>query len=104
MVRILVQETLLSQCLSPSRCIKERKRYTASVSMLLGLTKYIFVEGPCVVLSIPFGEKKYCRTIYLLLFTSIKWPANYIFKQNGDRKTIICIKSLAEDINIADQP
>ena len=38
-----------------------------------------------------------CRKVIIYcFFTSIKRPANWLFKQNGDRKTIICIKSLAD--------
>ena len=44
------------------------------------------------------------KVIIYCFFSSIKRPANCLFKQNGDSKTIICIKSLAGAINIADQP
>ena len=45
-----------------------------------------------------------CRKVIIYcFFTSIKRPAKCLFKwQNGDRKMIMCIKSIAE--NIADQP
>ena len=44
------------------------------------------------------------RLLFTAFFTSIKRPTNCLYKQNGDRKTIICIKNLAEAINMAHQP
>ena len=46
-----------------------------------------------------------CDTSAAMIFICLKmyFPANYLFKQNDDRKTIIWIKNLAAAINIADQ-